>query len=79
MTTTEIEKELDQWKVIVHGNQEFTPNCLCKFIWETPKGEDVWIFINTAESLRDLVRTIKMQMFVHKVKESPKSDLVINY
>ena len=40
MTRAEIEKELDQWNVMVHGNKEFTPNCLCKFTWETPQGVD---------------------------------------
>ena len=79
MTRAEMEKELDQWNVMVHGNKEFTPNCLCKFIWETLQGEDVWIFINDSQSLEDLVFTIKMQMLVHKVTASPEADLIINY
>lgn len=41
MTRAEIEKELDQWNVMVHGNKEFTPNCLCKFTWETPQRVDL--------------------------------------
>ena len=79
MTRAEIEKELAQWNVMVHGNKEFIPNCLCKFIWETEEKEDVWIFINTAQSVEDLIGIIKAQMFIHKVTASPEADLIINY
>lgn len=79
MTTEYMEEQLKVWNVMVHNKESFTPNCLCKFTWENEHGKDVWIFINDAQSIEDLVRTIKFQMFTHKVKSSEEADLIINY
>ena len=79
MTRHEIEEQLKQWNTIVHDTKSFKPNCLCKFTWEDSNDENVWIFINNAQSHEDLIRTIKVQMFIHKVDSSPESDLIINY
>ena len=79
MTRAQIEEQLHQWNVMVHDPKAFTPNCLCKFIWEDQHGEDLWIFINDAQSIEDLIRIIKMQMFIHKVESSIEADLIINY
>ena len=79
MTTNQIEEQLKQWNTMVHDPKAFTPNCLCKFTWEDQHGEDLWIFINNAKSIEDLIKTIKCQMFIHKVNSSKESDLIINY
>ena len=79
MTRHEIEESLKQWKTMVHDKKSFKPNCLCKFTWEDKYGNDLHIFINNAQSIEDLIRTIKCQMFIHKVDSSPESDLIINY
>jgi hypothetical protein len=79
MTRAQIEEQLKQWKVMVHDPKAFTPNCLCKFIWENQHGEDEWIFINDAQSIEDLIITIKCQMFIHKIESSEESDLIIDY
>ena len=79
MTIYEIEESLKQWNTMVHDPESFKPNCLCKFTWETKHGNDVWIFIDDAQSHEDLIRIIKAQMFVYEVDSSPKSDLIINY
>ena len=79
MTIHEIEESLKQWNTMVHYQKAFKPNCLCKFAWEDKHGDDLHIFINNAQSIEDLIRIIKIQMFVHKVDSSPESDLIINY
>ena len=79
MTRHEMEESLKQWHTMVHYPESFKPNCLCKFTWEDKNGNDVWIFINDAQSHEDLIRIIKAQMFIHKVDSSPESDLIINY
>lgn len=79
MTIHEMEESLKQWNTMVHEPKSFTPNCLCKFKWEDKCGNDVWIFIDHAQSHEDLIRIIKAQMFIYKIDSSPESDLIINY
>ena len=79
MTRHEIEESLKQWNTMVHDPKAFKPNCLCKFAWEDKHGNDIHIFINDAQSIEDLIRIIRAQMFIHKVDSSPESDLIINY
>lgn len=79
MTIHEIEESLKQWNTMVHNPEAFKPNCLCKFTWENKNGNDIWIFINNAQSHEDLIRIIKCKMFVYEIDSSPESDLIINY
>ncbi len=79
MTTEYMEEQLKDWNVMVHNKESFTTNCLCKFTWENGNEEDESIFINDAKSLEDLIKIIKFQMLVHKVKSSKEADLIINY
>lgn len=79
MTRHEIEESLKQFNTMVHDPKSFKPNCLCKFTWEDKNCNDVWIFIDDAQSHEDLIRIIKAQMFVHKVDSLRESDLIINY
>ena len=79
MTIHEIEESLKQFNTMVNNPKSFKPNCLCKFTWEDKHGNDIWIFIDHAQSIEDLIKIIKAQMFIHKTDSSKESDLIINY
>ncbi len=79
MTRHEIEESLKQFNTMVHDPKSFKLNCSCKFTWEDKNGNEIYIFIDDAQSIEDLIEIIKAQMLIHKVDSSPESDLIINY
>lgn len=78
MTTAEIEDQLKDYNVMVHGIKDLKPGQLHKLTWEDALNNQCSMYFDTVDSAEDLVRQIKWQLNSQKIR-IVEADLLIKY
>lgn len=78
MTTAEIEDQLKDYSIMVHGIKDLKPGQLHKLTWEDALRNECSMYFDKVNSHEDLVRQIKWQLSSQKIG-IVEADLIINY
>lgn len=77
MTTAEIEDQLKDYNVMVHGIRDLKPGQTHKLTWNDTISDEYSMYFDKVDSAEDLVRQVKWQLSLQKI-DIKYVDLLIN-
>lgn len=77
MTRAEIEDQLKDYNVMVHGIRDLKPGQTHKLTWEDTISDEYSMYFDTVDSAEDLIRQVKWQLSLQKI-DIVNADLLIN-